>query len=78
MLGFCRTRVSESVSRALTVPPLMVTAKLVALMLASVFRVKLEDVPVAPVVPLVAVVLVALGGGAGDGYHVMLVRDRYG
>jgi len=38
-LGFCRTRVSESDSSALTVPPPSVTAKFVALRLPSVFSV---------------------------------------
>jgi hypothetical protein len=64
MLGFCRTRVSASESSALTVPPEMVTAKLVALVLARVLRVKLEGLepePVAPVVVVVPLALVELG-----------------
>ena len=63
MLGFWRTRVSASESSALSVPPPIVTAKLVALMLARVFSVKPEAVGV-PVV-LVEVVLVELGVTCG-------------
>ena len=65
MLGFCRTRVSASESSALSVPPPMVTAKLVALMLARVFSVKPEAVAVAPVVEVEVVVLVELGETCG-------------
>ena len=58
MLGLCRTRVSASESSALSVPPPMVTAKLVALMLPRVLRVKLEEVEVP---------LVVAAGGTGAG-----------
>ena len=51
MLGFCSTFVSVSLSRAFSVPPPIVTAKLVAFMLPSVFSVKAELL----VVPAVAV-----------------------
>src|SRR5260370_39935043 len=53
--GFWRMRVSVSVSSALRVPPPILTAKLLALILASVLRVKLEGVVVVPVVVLVLV-----------------------
>ena len=62
MRGFCRMRVSVSVSSALRVPPVMVTAKLVALRCARELRVKLEVVVVVlPVVELVVLVVVVLG-----------------
>jgi hypothetical protein len=64
MLGFCSTRVSESVSNAFTVAPLMLTAKFDAFMFASVFSVKFEGVVVVPVVVEVLVLVVVLFGDA--------------
>src|ERR1700679_849567 len=62
MLGFCRMRVSASLRSALTVPPVMPTAKLLALRCASEFRVKLDGVVVVPVVvELLLVVVVVFG-----------------
>src|SRR5580692_4452326 len=77
MLGFCRTRVSASESSALSVPPEMLTEKLVALRLARVLRVKLELLGV--LVPLVlvlvledaAVVVLACGVSPKDWGRVM-------
>ena len=65
MLGFCRTRVSASESSALSVPPPMVTAKLVALRLARVLRVRPEAVAVVLVVVLLVLLVVVDVGVAG-------------
>src|ERR1700722_8900200 len=63
--GFCRMCVSASVSRALSVPPVMLTAKLVALRWASELRVKLDEAVVVPVVVVVLVGTGALGLACG-------------
>ena len=56
MLGFCSTLVSVSLSSAFSVPPPMVTAKLVAFILARVFSVNAELL-VVPEAVLVGVLL---------------------
>ena len=62
MLGFCSTLVSVSLSSAFSVPPPMVTAKLVAFMLASVFNVNAELLVLPVVAVAVAVVLLLACG----------------
>ncbi len=61
---------SASVSSALTVPPGMLTAKLLALRWARVLRVKLE---VSSVVPVVVVLLLLVVVGVACGVMVIEV-----
>src|SRR5258708_36594712 len=74
--GFWRMRVSVSVSSALRVPPPILTAKLLALILASVLRVKLEGVVVGPVVVLVLVEPGEAWGGRGTDVGKVMPRVR--